>query len=112
MAELEQLALDPLVSPAVVLDREPLDQGGDLSVNRRPSRPVRVSPLTGDQAAVPPQHGAGGDQPVHPQLPRQEPDERGEDGAVGPVEPGPGIGAAQHGDLVPQHKQLGVLGGR
>jgi hypothetical protein len=28
------------------------------------------------------------------------------------VEPGPGIGVAHHGDLVPQHKELGVLGGR
>ena len=24
--------------------------------------------------------------------------------AVGPVEPGPGISATQHGDLVPQHE--------
>ena len=66
----------------------------------------------GDQAAVPPQDGAGGDQPVHPQPPRQEPDQRGEDRPVGPVQPGPRTGAAQHGDLMPQHEQLGVLGGR
>jgi len=26
--------------------------------------------------------------------------------------PGPRMGTAQHGDLVPQHEQLGVLGGR
>ncbi len=43
---------------------------------------------------------------------RQEPDQRGEDRAVGPVWPGPGTGAAQHGDLVPQHEQFRVLGGR
>ena len=61
---------------------------------------------------MPAQDGAGGNQPVRPQPCRQEPNERGEDGAVGPVEPGPGIGAVQHGDLVPQHEQLGVLGGR
>jgi hypothetical protein len=42
---------------------------------------------------------------------RQQPDQRGQDRAVGPVEPGPRIGAAQHGDLVPEHEQLGVLGG-
>jgi hypothetical protein len=46
------------------------------------------------------------------QLPGQEPDQRGEDRAVGPVQPGPRMGAAQHGGLVPQHEQLGVLGGR
>src|SRR5215831_13534392 len=68
VAELKQFTLDPLVSPAVVLGREPLDQGGDLGANRRPSRPARVSPLTGDQAAVPPQDGARDDQPVRPQL--------------------------------------------
>ena len=61
---------------------------------------------------MPAQDGSEGDQPVHPQTCRQEPDQRGEDSAVGPVEPGPRIGAAQHGDLVPQHEQLGVLGGR
>jgi len=40
----------------------------------------------------------------------KEADQGGEDGAVGPVQPGPGIGAAQHGDLMPQHEQLRVLG--
>ncbi len=43
---------------------------------------------------------------------RKEPDQRGEDRTVGPVEPGPRMGTAQHGDLVPQHEQLDVLGGR
>ena len=61
---------------------------------------------------MPPQDSAGGDQSVHPQPPRQEPDQRGEDCAVGPVQPGPRMGPAQHDDLVPQHEQLGVLGGR
>jgi hypothetical protein len=101
VAELEQLALDPLVSPAVVLGGEPLDERGDLGAGRRPSCAVRVGPLAGDQAAVPAQDGAGGDQPVRSQPPGQEPDQRGEDRAVGPVEPGPRMGAAQHGDLVP-----------
>ena len=39
-------------------------------------------------------------------------DERGEDRAVCPVEPGPQMDPAQHSDLVPQHEQLGGLGGR
>jgi hypothetical protein len=63
----------------------------------------------GDQAAVPPEHSAGCDQPVHPQRSRQEADQRGEDCAVSPVQVGLGYGAAQHGDLVPQHEQLNVL---
>jgi hypothetical protein len=45
------------------------------------------------------------------QLCRQEPDQRGEDRPVGPVQPGPQMGPAQHGYLVPQDEQLGVLGG-
>jgi hypothetical protein len=40
------------------------------------------------------------------------PDQRGQHRSVGPVQPGPGLGAAQHGDLVPQHQQLRVLGRR
>jgi hypothetical protein len=61
---------------------------------------------------VPAQDGAGSDEPVCSQLCRQEPHQRGENGAVGPVEPGSRIGPAQHGDLVLQHEQLGVLEGR
>ena len=99
-----------LLYPQPLFSGEPLDECGDLGADRRPSYPVRVGPFAGDQAAVPAQDGAGGDQPVCSQLCRQEPDQRGENGAVGPVEPGPRMGTAQHGDLVPQHEQLRVLG--
>ena len=51
-----------------------------------------------------------GDQPVHPQLWGQEPDERREDCSVGPVQPGPRSGTAQNRGLVPQHEQLRILG--
>lgn len=50
---------------------------------------------------MPPQDGAAGDQPVYPQPCWHEADERGGDRVVCPVEPGPGMGAAQHGDFVP-----------
>ena len=112
VAELEQFTLDPLVSPAVILAGELPDQHYDLRADRRTARPVRVGPLPGDEAAVPPKHGPRGDQPVRPQACGQEPDQRGEDRAVGPVEAWPGLGAAQHGNLVPQHEQLDVLGRR
>ncbi len=55
VADLEQFTLDPLVSPAVVLGGEPLDERGNLGADWRPSRPVRIGPLSGDQAAVPAQ---------------------------------------------------------
>jgi hypothetical protein len=37
VAELEQLALDPLVSPAVILGGEPPDECGDLCGDRWPA---------------------------------------------------------------------------
>jgi hypothetical protein len=46
---------------------------------------------------------------MHPQSCRQESHQRGEDCPVGPVQPGPRLGAAQHSDLVPQHEHLGLL---
>jgi hypothetical protein len=73
------------------------------------SRAARIGPLPGDQATVPPQDGARRDQPVRPQPSRQEPDQRGRHRAVGPVPPGPRLGAAQHRDLVPQHEQFRIL---
>jgi hypothetical protein len=112
VAELEQLALDPLVSPNVVLGGEPLDECGDLGADWRPSHSVRVGPVAGDQAAMPAQDSAGGYQLVRLQPWRQEPDQRGEERPVGPVQPGPRMCPAQHGDLMPQHQQLGVLGSR
>jgi hypothetical protein len=45
--------------PAVVVGGESFGQRGDLGADRRPSCPVRAGPLPGDQAAVPPQDGAG-----------------------------------------------------
>jgi hypothetical protein len=112
VAELEQVALDPLVSPAVILGGELPDQRGDLGTDWRASGAVRVGPLLCDQVAVSSQDGTGRDQPVRLHLPWQEPDERSEDRTIGPVQTGPGMGAAQHGNLVSQHQQLDVLGRR
>ena len=49
---------------------------------------------------------------MRPKPRQQEPGQRGEGRPVCPVESGPRTGTAQHGDLVPQREQLGVLGGR
>ena len=40
----------------------------------------------------------------------QPPNERGQHGAIRPLQAGSGVGAAEHGDLVSQHEQLDVLG--
>jgi hypothetical protein len=70
VAEFQQLAVDPLVSSAVILAGQLLDQHGDLSGDRRAARLVRVSPLPGNQAAVSSQHGPRSDQPLSPQISR------------------------------------------
>jgi hypothetical protein len=108
VAGLEQLTVDPLVAPAVVVGGEALGKCGDLGADWRPARPLRRRPFPVGQAMMPPQDGPRVDQPVCPQLPGQDPDQRGHDGSISPVEPGPGLSAAQHGGLVPQHQQFRV----
>jgi hypothetical protein len=61
VAELEQLALDALVSPAMVLGGEPPGERGDLGTDRWTSGLVRVGPLLTDQATMSSQNGAGRD---------------------------------------------------
>jgi hypothetical protein len=75
------------------------------------SRAVMAWPFfEANAAAAPANNGAGRDQPVRPQPSGQDPDHRGEDSTVGPVGPRPETGAAQRGDLVPQHEQFRVHG--
>ena len=111
VAELEQLALDPHVSPARVLPRHPHHQGGEDVVDRWPSGPVRVGPSSADEAAMPAQDRVRGDQAMATQCSGQPPDEGGEHGPVRPVHARSWVGAAQDGDLVAQHEELDVLGG-
>jgi hypothetical protein len=78
VAELEQLALDPQVSPARVLPRHPHHQGGEHVVDRWPSGPVGVGPSSANEAAMPAQDRVRGDQAVETQCVGQSPRERGE----------------------------------
>jgi hypothetical protein len=55
VAELEQLALDALVAPALVLTGQPFDQGSDGVVEGWATGAVRVGPLPCHQPAVPAQ---------------------------------------------------------
>jgi len=59
VAELEELTLDPLVSPAAVLGGKPFDKRSDLGAYCRSARPVRVGPFPGDEATVPAEDRAG-----------------------------------------------------
>ncbi|MFC9493489.1 hypothetical protein [Streptomyces sp. NPDC056982] len=100
MAELEQLALDALVSPRCVLQGELLNERGDRLVDRWAARVVRVRPRFRHQPAVPTQHRVGGDQTVPSQLPGQLSDQSCGVRVVGRVEALLGVRAAQHGDLM------------
>jgi hypothetical protein len=111
MAQAAQLALDPLVSPRRVLGGQPHDQSGQAVADRRPARRPGLAPFTGGQTAMPPQDGARGDQPADTQLPGQNPDERGQHCAVSPVQARFRNSTPQHGDLMAEHQDLGVLGG-
>ena len=59
VAEPKEHALDALVSPAVVLGGEPLNEGSDLGADRQASRVVRVGPLLSAPATMPSPNGAG-----------------------------------------------------
>src|SRR6185436_15043587 len=86
VAELEQLTLQPHISPARVLPRHPHYQGGEDVVDRRPSGPVRVGPSSAYEAAMPAQDRVRGDQAMATQRSGQPPDEGSEYGSVGPVQ--------------------------
>jgi hypothetical protein len=111
VAQPGQLALDAPAPPARVLPCYLLHQRPHLIRDRRPSRPARIRPFPLDQAAVPGQQRARRHDAVQPQVPRQQPRQGGEDGAVSPIRPRPRDLPAQHSDLVPQHQDLRILRG-
>jgi hypothetical protein len=71
-----QLALDLLISPRRVIGGQSHDQGCQVVADRWSARRSGLAPFAGDQTAMPPQDGAGSDQPADTQVPGQDPDER------------------------------------
>src|SRR5215212_1829992 len=74
---LRSFALDALVAPGLVLSGHPFDQRGDRRIDGWAAGAVRVGPPLG--------HG-------------QAPDQRGEQGSVGPVQARLGVDSAEYGD--------------
>jgi hypothetical protein len=111
MPEAEELTLDAAVSPPRVLPGQPPDQLADLLRDRRASGGIRIGPLLLDHAPVPGKQCGGCHDPVQPQVPGEQPGERGDHGPVGPVRFRAGDLAAQDCDLMPQYQDLDVLGG-
>ena len=70
----------------------------------------RVSPLPGDQTAVPGQQGAGGDDPMPMQVARESAGQGGQQCSIRPARARSEL-TAQHRDFVAQDQNLDVLGG-
>ncbi len=111
MPEAEELTLDAAVSPSRVLPGQPPDQLTDLLPDRRAPGAIGIGPLVPHHAPVPREQRGGCHDPVQPQVPGQQPHERGYHRTVGPVRFRAGDLAAQDCDLVPQYQDLHVLGG-
>jgi hypothetical protein len=61
IAQAQQLALNPLVSPAGILPGHALHLRGERGIDRRPAAPARVGPLPADQPPVPAQQRRRGE---------------------------------------------------
>ncbi|MDU0288151.1 hypothetical protein [Saccharothrix longispora] len=61
---------------------------------------------------MPAQEGSWCRQPVLVRHLGESAHQCGEHGAIGPLQSRAGVGAAQHGDLVPEDQQFDVLGRR
>jgi hypothetical protein len=112
VADLEQLALDPAVSPALVLPGHALDQHGHSVPHGWTPETGWIRPYLGNQATMPAQDRAWRDQSMPAQDLRQPADQRGEDRSIRPVQARGRAGSAQHGDFMPQHQEFDVLGRR
>jgi len=111
MAEADQLALDSSVAPAGILAGHLQHEGPDRWWGGWSAwSSVRVGPAAGDELVVPAQQRAGRDQSHLAQRGGQQSAQGAEHGAVEPRQCGPGGGAAQHGDFVPQCQDLDVFG--
>ena len=112
-AQSGQLAVDAPVSPARVVPRHFQHQRTYRLRGPRPSKcPARIGPPPTDQAGVPAQQGPRGDDQA--QLAelgaRQQAGQRGQDRPVSPGQPRRLDLPLEHGDLVTQDQDLGVLG--
>ena len=109
-AELQQLARDPLVSPARVLPRKPKHRLLLFGVERRAARPSGgLGPPAPHQLAMPAQQRLRCQrEPVPPPIGKQT-RERGDESTIGGLELRALASPAQHRELMAQDNQLEVL---
>ena len=100
-AEVQQLSLDALVSPARVLGGQADDQLLHVFVQRwSPVSTMWVGPGAGDHSSMPAQQRLRGDDEAGPAGSGQQSADGGEHGAVGGFQPGSRGLAAKHRQLV------------
>ncbi len=111
-----QLAVHPPIAPARVLPHQAQNQQPDGADGRWTARPLGSGASgvpTGNQVTVPTQHRVRPHQQPRPAqcTARQPVQQRRQQCPVrsGEPHPRPGQLALQHGDLMPQHQNLGVL---
>src|SRR5436190_629854 len=109
-AELQQLAGDPLIAPPGVLARKPQYQPSQLAVERRTAHPFRrLRPPAPHQLAMPAQQRLRRHrQLVSPPI-RKQTRKRGDEGAIGRLQPGALASSAKHRELMAKHDQFDVL---
>jgi hypothetical protein len=109
--EPQQLAVDPLVAPPRILVGKPHDQPLHLVGDRRPSLVGgRVGPASGHHAPVPAQQRLGLHHEHRPPRTWEQAAQRRKQRAVGGLQAGPWLLAAQHRELVAQYQDLDLVG--
>jgi hypothetical protein len=104
VAEFEQLALDSLVSPGGILLGQALDQGSHSVLDGWTAQTGWIRPFLATKRRCQRRIVPGVTRRCPRCIPRQHPDQRGEDRSVCPVQAGLRVGSAQHGDFMTQHQ--------
>src|SRR5262249_12586549 len=108
-AQLQELALDPAISPSRILPGKEHDQilaFGALARPAAPRPPSGKCPLPPDQLPVPAQQGLRADQEGSPGRAREDPSKGGQDQAIGRLEAGPTNLTFENTDLVTEGENL------
>jgi len=111
-AESAQLSVDAAVAPGRVLLANRSTSSADLWEGTRTATPVRMASAASDQVSMPAQQCFWPDKQPVPDRAGKQAREPSNHRQVGPVDRWPGHPPPQYRDLVTQHQQLGVLGGR
>jgi len=109
--ELLELALDAPIAPARVLTGQLQDQRNHIaSEPRAPTSTVGLRPFAGHQPPVPPQDRVRGHEKDRPAPARERATQQRQQRTIGGLELGALDLAAQHLELVAQHRDLDVFG--